>query len=327
LSFNSLKPDGDFDNALKHINQILTINPLSTNHFFTKANIFYLKHDFKQAEFFVDQALHLDASFTHAIALKQLCLIHSGKQKELTQYLKDTHLAERPQACQLLYDLVHGTKEHDVEVIEKEVNESGATTLFPWNLFINSQANRIAEAITQLVSCVNQKVGQYVNFKYTPLLLPLHDEPEFKQLVKENFQAAYTHIKIPSKEDKAPVLNKEEAVPYIKSLKELMEKKSAYLNNELSLRSTAGMLSISPNKLSYLLNEFVGKNFKDYINGYRLKAFQEKAINPENSHLTLLGLAYESGFTSKSVFNDYFKKKMGLSPRQWMKNQKVKGSK
>ena len=39
---------GDFDNALKHVNQILIINPLSANHFFTKANIFYLKHDFKQ---------------------------------------------------------------------------------------------------------------------------------------------------------------------------------------------------------------------------------------------------------------------------------------
>jgi len=312
---------GDFDNALKLVNQILTINPLSTNHYFTKANIFYLKHDFKEAEFFIDQALHLDPGFTHAIALKQLCLIHRGKQKALAKYLRDTALAERPNACQLLYDLVHKTKQIDVETIEKEVGKEGATTLFPWNLFINAQAHRIEPAMAELVRCVNGKVGQYVNFKHTPMLLPLHGEPEFKQLVEANLQGAYTPIKISSKEDKTPVLSKEDAAPYIRRLEELMEKDEAYLNNELTLISTAEMIDISPNKLSYLLNEFLGKNFNDFINGFRLRAFQQKALNPENSHLTLLGLAYESGFTSKSVFNDYFKKKTGLSPRQWLKNQ------
>jgi AraC-like DNA-binding protein len=39
-----------------------------------------------------------------------------------------------------------------------------------------------------------------------------------------------------------------------------------------------------------------------------LEAFKEKALNPKNSHLTLLELAYDSGFNSKSVFNAFFKK-------------------
>ncbi|MEZ4945546.1 MAG: helix-turn-helix domain-containing protein [Cyclobacteriaceae bacterium] len=311
---------GDFDNALQHVDQILTINPLSTNHFFTKANIFYLMHDFGQAEYFTDQALHLDPGFTHAIALKQLCLIHNGKQKELTEYLKSTPLAERPQACQLLYDLVNETKNIDNEVIEKVVREEEIRTLFPWNLFINAQANRISDAITELVSCVDLKVGQYVNFKNTPLLLPLHNEPEFQRLVTEKLQGTYAHINlVASREDKAPALSKEEAAPYIKRLTELMEEKDAYLDSGITLRSTAQMIDLSPNKLSYLINEFLGINFNDYINGYRLKAFQEKATNPANSHLTLLGLAYESGFTSKSVFNDFFKKKTGLTPKAWVK--------
>lgn len=310
---------GDFDKALQHVNQILTINPLSTNHLFTKANIFYLKHDFMQAEFFIDQALHLDPGFTHAIAMKQLCLIHNGKQKELTEYLKNTPLAERPQACQLLYDLVNNTKNINDEVIEKVVSEEGARTLFPWNLFINAQANRISEAINELVNCVDLKVGQYVNFKHTPLLLPLHNEPEFKRLVAEKLQGTYEPINLPSKEDKTPALSKEEAIPYITRLTELMEENDAFLDSGITLRSTAKMIDLSPNKLSYLINEYLGINFNDYINGYRLKAFQEKATNPENSHLTLLGLAYESGFTSKSVFNDFFKKKTGLTPKAWVK--------
>jgi len=310
---------GDFDNALKHVDQILTINPLSTNHFFTKANIFYLKHDFEQAELLIDHALHLDPNFTHAIALKQLCLIHRTKQKELTEFLKNTPLSERPEACQLLYDVVHRTKKIDDEVIEKVVREEGIQSIFPWNLFINVQANRISEAKAELISCVNRKIGQYVNFKHTPLLLPLHNDQEFKQLAAKNLQGTCSNIKLPSKEDKAPALGKEDAMPHIRSLTAMMEKNAAYLDNSITLRSTAEMLNLSPNKLSFIINEFIGKNFNDYINGYRLKAFQEKAIGPQNRHLTLLGLAYESGFTSKSVFNDFFKKKTGLTPKAWLK--------
>jgi AraC-like DNA-binding protein/tetratricopeptide (TPR) repeat protein len=315
---------GDFEHALKHVDQILTINPLSTNHFFTKANIFYLQHDFKQAEFFVDQALHIDPNFTHAIVLKQLCLIHSGKHKELTEYIAVTPLSERAEACLLLYDLVNNTRKVDEGAIEQIVNSDGGITLLPWNLFIKTQANRLDEAKAELVSLVHQKVGQVVNFKHTPLLLPLHSDPDFKQLVAENLEGTYFPINAPTKEYKAlSLMSKEEATPYISSLKDLMEKKEAYLDNHLTLMGTAKMINLSANKLSFLLNEFVGENFNEFVNGYRLKAFQHKAMDPKNSHFTLLGLAYESGFTSKSVFNGVFKKKTGLTPKAWLRQQKT----
>jgi len=40
-----------------------------------------------------------------------------------------------------------------------------------------------------------------------------------------------------------------------------------------------------------------------------------------NIHLTLLGLAYESGFNFKTVFNACFKKSTGMTPRAWVKSQ------
>lgn len=76
-------------------------------------------------------------------------------------------------------------------------------------------------------------------------------------------------------------------------------------NPSLPLRSLAENLNISSNKLSLLLNERIGQNFK-YINSFRLENFKEIALNPANSHLTLLALAYESDFNSKSVFNTFF---------------------
>lgn len=312
---------GDFESALKHVEKILNINPLSPNHYFTKANIFYLKHDFIQAENFADQALFIDPNFTHAIAMKQLCLIHGGKREALTNYLTTTPLAERPNACEMLYDLMNKTKPIDEADIDNMVNEEGAITLFPWNLFINTQANRMGKAEAELTDAVQRRLGQYVNFKHTPLLQPLHAHMEFQKLAADNLIGSVSNSTLAGIEEKVPILSREEAQPYIDSLTELMEKQAAYLDGQITLRSTAAMINLSPNKLSFLLNKFVGKNFNEFVNGYRLETFKEKALDSSNSHLTLLGLAFDSGFTSKSVFNDFFKKKMGLTPKAWVKRQ------
>jgi AraC-like DNA-binding protein len=89
----------------------------------------------------------------------------------------------------------------------------------------------------------------------------------------------------------------------------------------LSLRALAEQVEIHPNKLSWLLNEKLGKNFNEFINFYRIEYFKKLALNSENSHISLIGLAYESGFNSKTVFNTYFKKETGMTPKEYLKSQ------
>ena len=105
------------------------------------------------------------------------------------------------------------------------------------------------------------------------------------------------------------------------ALEEMLKNEETVVDQELTLRSVAEALALHPNKLSWLLNRHMGKNFNELVNQYRLEIFKKKAADPANRHLTLLGLAYESGFNSKSVFNDYFKKSTGLTPKAWMKAQ------
>ena len=93
---------------------------------------------------------------------------------------------------------------------------------------------------------------------------------------------------------------------YKQQLQALMSEKEPYLNPELTLRVLAEIMEIPPNQLSQLLNEGFNKNFSEYINSYRLETFKSKAADPSLQHLTILGLAYESGFNSKSVFNSFF---------------------
>ncbi|MGB3588700.1 MAG: helix-turn-helix domain-containing protein, partial [Tunicatimonas sp.] len=118
------------------------------------------------------------------------------------------------------------------------------------------------------------------------------------------------------------LLSKNEIAHYLKQLGKLMKEDEVFLDSSISLRLLAEKLDMQPNKLSWLLNEQIGKNFNEYINAYRLIAFKEKALNPNNGNLTLLGLAYDSGFNSKTVFNAFFKKMEGMTPKTWVKFHK-----
>ena len=79
------------------------------------------------------------------------------------------------------------------------------------------------------------------------------------------------------------------------------------------------MLDMHPNYLSRLLNQKTKHNFSAFINKHRVAHFKKIAGSPEKQHLTLLGLAFESGFNSKTIFNTCFKKETGMSPREYIK--------
>ena len=61
-------------------------------------------------------------------------------------------------------------------------------------------------------------------------------------------------------------------------------------------------------------------NFQDFINEYRVEEFINRLKNDQNNHFTLLGIATDVGFNSKSTFNAIFKKFKGLTPTQFKKN-------
>ena len=67
------------------------------------------------------------------------------------------------------------------------------------------------------------------------------------------------------------------------------------------------------------INEQLGKNFYDFINAYRVEAFKAKLQDPKFAAYSILGVALESGFKSKSSFNAIFKKVTGMTPSQYKK--------
>lgn len=102
-------------------------------------------------------------------------------------------------------------------------------------------------------------------------------------------------------------------------LQDLMHTEQLFKESELLLTDLAERLDTHPNYLSQIINEKEGKNFYDYVNSMRIKAFLKMAADPKSSHFTLLALALECGFNSKSAFNRCFKKVTGQSPSEFLR--------
>ena len=113
-----------------------------------------------------------------------------------------------------------------------------------------------------------------------------------------------------------------QAKDYHHQLLILMEEKKPYLNGELTAGELSGLLGISVNHLSQVLNKEQKQNFFDFVNSYRVKEVIRKMEDSGNSHLTLLAMALDSGFNSKTSFNTIFKKASNQTPSQYYKSLK-----
>lgn len=116
----------------------------------------------------------------------------------------------------------------------------------------------------------------------------------------------------------------DEALTRLKDkLTQLMESEKLYLNNELNLPQLAYTMGVSTHDLSYVINSGLNMTFFKFINSYRINEAKKLLISEETAHLNILGVAYNSGFNSKSTFNSTFKKATGLSPSQFIKKSKA----
>jgi len=101
-----------------------------------------------------------------------------------------------------------------------------------------------------------------------------------------------------------------------------MESEKPHLDPSLTLPELGNLLSLSKHQLSQVINQEFQVNFFEFLNNYRIAEFKKQTVNPDNAHLSLLGIAFESGFNSKATFNQVFKKKEGMTPSAFLKQQK-----
>lgn len=112
-------------------------------------------------------------------------------------------------------------------------------------------------------------------------------------------------------------LKDDEATKYSEQLTAYMLKEKPYLNPDLTLTELAMEINISTHYLSQIINEQFKQNFFEYINQFRVEEVKSRISNPTFENYSLLGIALDSGFNSKSSFNRIFKKFTNQTPSQF----------
>ena len=140
----------------------------------------------------------------------------------------------------------------------------------------------------------------------------------FKVIPEENEEFMALKKKNESKRKyKNSNLTEEQKQEYVKHIFTFMDEERPFINPELTVQDLSKQLNISRHHLTELLNNDIGKNFFTFINEYRVEEVKRRLLDTRFEHLTIVAIAFESGFNSKSTFNSIFKQNTGNTPSQW----------
>lgn len=108
---------------------------------------------------------------------------------------------------------------------------------------------------------------------------------------------------------------------YVAQIKQDMAQEKHFLIPDITLDMLANELKIPAKNLSITLNRQFNKNFYEFINDYRIEEAKLLLAAEVNKDKTITEIYLEVGFNSKSVFNTFFKKSVGITPSQFRKGE------
>lgn len=205
--------------------------------------------------------------------------------------------------------------------LQTQEKEGNAFLLNYSYALIYRSLNELDKMYNYLEKCFEEKVATLTFIRVDPVWKEFMNVPEFIKLVENAFngsqdsEAFSTNRKYQKSGLKDNDVNK-----YLRLLKKHMDDEKPYLDSSLGLKQLAERIDLSSNQLSQLLNEQLNQNFYDFVNSYRLEEFKRIVKNPKNKNFTLLYLAYDCGFNSKTTFNTFFKKSTGKTPSEYFKS-------
>jgi AraC-like DNA-binding protein len=184
-----------------------------------------------------------------------------------------------------------------------------ASSLVPQTVARNS-GSAVSLAIAVLVYAIG-----YMGFRQPEI--HRYDEPASAAL---NGNSPTLTITEPARQPRERSgLSDAEAAALKGKLVALMTSEHPYRDPELTLPDLATRLSTTPHKLSEVLNGEVGQSFYEFVNSHRVDDVRRRIAEGKSNHLKMLALAMDAGFSSKSTFNEVFKKHTGQTPSMYRK--------
>lgn len=306
-----------------HLEIALSINPLSEETHFFRAYHHYMVNEYSKSLELLNSCLATNDKNIPAHSVKTLCLLKLGRYDDVLNYFdsipQDVVIpGEKTGAIALAYALKGDTvrtTEYLALLEDMAIAPNGFTA--DSYLFLMYVITKQYDKAFNWAELAILNKSSLLLLRYTdPICNTLREDPRFEPLMTQIYSVDEIITKSNKKKN---LLDKDTVIDYKNKLLNHLTEQKSYLETNLTLRILAEKIQIHPNQLSWLLNEDIGQNFNSFINKYRIEAFKLNVKNPKHSHLTIEGLAHESGFNSKTVFNTYFKKETGLTPKQFIK--------
>ena len=106
---------------------------------------------------------------------------------------------------------------------------------------------------------------------------------------------------------------------YVSRILKFMDDEKPYLKSNITLDALSELIDVPARELTAVLNGHFKMNFYEFINNYRIKEAKEILAADSNQQKTISDIFLAVGFNSKSVFNTFFKKNVGLTPSEFRK--------
>lgn len=322
--FITLILEGNLKDAGYHIKEAHKLDPLlDLNNYFMAYNA-YINSDFENSNKYFSKCFEINKKFIVGYSINALALVQQQKPDKIFELAESIPEMEGVSIERLQMKAIAYAAQENKQKLTPVLNE--LTKLLKTKsrervrfflVYVYTLLNEHNSALDLIDEGIKHKEPLMTLIKVDPLLKPLHKLQRFKNQLAIVYKLS--NLKSQNKVQPIKQLVPNELIePYKQRLIRSMVEEKEYLNTSLTLRKLAEDIKIHPNQLSWLLNESLRQNFNEFLNRYRLKHFKKLAVSPNQNHLTILGLAYESGFNSKSVFNSFFKKEEGTTPKKWL---------
>ena len=321
---NFLTVEGKLDAAFNYLDKALQLDPFSAINHHYKGFLFYLKEDYKTAILHLKKALDLDPKLPFPPIYIGICLLMSGQANEALTYFSSLEGVSVKDLTKLggetmCYAKLNETEKYNdgLRELETYLKTEFIDKAFMFLILVNALLGNHEKVIDLITQAYDKRLPLILLLNPSPILKPLKNNKRFKEIMQKAIPDNVNYKQ--KKKYKQVLLDSSEVNKYGKELEQIMIDYKLYLNPDLSLKDLGSYLELPANYVSQLLNLGFQKNFSEYVNTFRVKEFKERVLLEKNKGLTIMAIAYDSGFNSKTVFNTFFKKIEGITPNTYLK--------
>ena len=325
---NFLTVEGKLDAARNYLDKALQLDPYAAINHHYKGFLYYLQEDYSTAIPFLKKALELDPMLPFPPIYIGICLLMSGKPNEALTYFGSLEGVSVKDLTKLGGKTMCYAKLNETEKCNdglKELETYLTTPLvdkaFTFLILVNALLGNNEKVVDLVTQAYHSRLPLILLLNPSPILKPVKNHKGFKEIMLKAIPDNVNYKQ--KKKYKQSLLDTDEIKNYSKELELIMEDYKLYLNPDLSLKDLASYLELPANYVSQLLNLGFQKNFSEYVNSYRVNEFKERVLLEEYKGLTLMAVAYDSGFNSKTVFNTFFKKIEGTTPNSYLRSNQA----